>query len=76
MICGPESKIEKFTTESDKIANFPLFVCCYGSILYSRLAKLGDFCMALFALLRNCIVLFALFSWKKINGRRKRSKEH
>lgn len=32
--------------------------------------------MALFALLRNCIVLFALFSWKKINGRRKRSKEH
>jgi hypothetical protein len=23
MICGPESKIEKFTTESDKIANFP-----------------------------------------------------
>jgi hypothetical protein len=24
MICGPESKIEKFTTESDKIANSPL----------------------------------------------------
>jgi hypothetical protein len=23
MICGPGSKIEKFTTESDKIANFP-----------------------------------------------------
>jgi hypothetical protein len=23
MICGPRSKIEKFTTESDKIANLP-----------------------------------------------------
>jgi hypothetical protein len=27
MICGSESKIEKFTTESDKIANFPSELC-------------------------------------------------
>jgi hypothetical protein len=27
MICGPGSKIEKFTTESDKIANSPVRAC-------------------------------------------------
>jgi hypothetical protein len=36
MICGPESKIEKFTTESDKIANFPV-VCLLQKIISNKL---------------------------------------